>query len=322
MALRRGFVNADAALSTNGSHLVILSGNKNFWGKTMIDEKSLEEARAWIGRSKTLEGEVTPYQASCMAATLDWEKYNFDKGDDVPPVWYRLGFPELSPLSACGRDGHPALGEFMPPSPLPRRMYGGTTMTFHRPIKVGDPITKTMSIADVVAKEGRSGDLMIVTVRQEISDNDGVAITDDRVQIYRGEAAEGSAGKHQAAEPPSGAQWSKEITPSPVLLFRFSALTMNSHRIHYDRTYVTEVEGYPGLVFNGGLTMILLLDLFRESKPGATLKKIKVMARSALHDDAPFTVNGKEGDTPGTANLWATNPKGGLAYTVDAEYSE
>ena len=288
----------------------------------MIDEKSLDEARAWIGRSQSLEGVVTPFAASCMAATLNWDNYEFKNGDEVPFVWYRVGFPELSPLRACGRDGHPALGEFMPPSPLPRRMYGGTTMTFNRPIKVGEPITKTMSIADVKAKEGRSGDLMFVTVRQEITDKDGIAITDDRTQIYRGEAVEGSSGNHKAAEPPLGAEWSKEVEPSPVLLFRFSALTMNSHRIHYDRDYVTEVEGYPGLVFNGGLTMIMLLELFRENKPNATLKRIKVMARSALHDDAPFTVNGKEGDTPGTANLWAVNPCGGLAYTVDAEYDE
>ena len=91
----------------------------------MIDEKSLEEARAWIGKSKTLEGIVTPYAASCMAATLDRESFEFKVGDNVPFVWYRLGFSELSPLAACGRDGHPALGEFMPPSPLPRRMYGG-----------------------------------------------------------------------------------------------------------------------------------------------------------------------------------------------------
>jgi 3-methylfumaryl-CoA hydratase len=288
----------------------------------MIDEKSLEEARAWIGRSETLEGEVTAFSASCLAATLDWEDYNFKNGDAVPPAWYRLGFPELSPLRACGRDGHPALGEFMPPSPLPRRMYGGTTMTFHHPVKVGDAITKKMSIADVVAKEGRSGDLMLVTVRQEILDSDGVAITDDRTQIYRSEATDSSAAKHKPAEPPAGAEWTKSIEPSPVLLFRFSALTMNSHRIHYDRKYVTEVEGYPGLVFNGGLTMLLLLDLFRESKPNATVKQIKVMARSALYDLAPFTVNGKEGETPGTAHLWAVNPDGGLAYTVDVEYAE
>ncbi|HAA91203.1 MAG: acyl-CoA dehydrogenase [Rhodospirillaceae bacterium] len=302
--------------------VVIGCGKMKIGRIAMIDEKSLEEAKAWIGRSKTLEGVVTPFAASCMAATLDWEDYEFKNGDDVPFVWYRVGFPEVSPLAACGRDGHPALGDFMPPSPLPRRMYGGTTMTFHRPVKVGEPITKTMSIADVVAKEGRSGDLMFVTVRQEIADKDGVAITDDRTQIYRSEAAEGTAQNHKPAQPPEGAQWTKEIDPSPVLLFRFSALTMNSHRIHYDRKYVTEVEGYPGLVFNGGLTMIMLLELFRANKPNATLKQIKVMARSALHDDAPFTVNGKEGEEPGTANLWAVNPAGGLAYTVDAEYEE
>jgi len=288
----------------------------------MIDEKSLDEARAWIGRSKTLEGIVTPYAASCMAATLDRKSFEFQKGDDVPFVWYRLGFPELSPLSACGRDGHPALGEFMPPSPLPRRMYGGTTMTFNHPVKVGEPITKIMSIADVTAKEGRSGDLMFVTVRQEITDKNGVAITDDRTQIYRGEAMAGSTANHKPAQPPEEAQWTKEIEPSPILLFRFSALTMNSHRIHYDRSYVTEIEGYPGLVFNGGLTMIMLLELFHENKPKAILKRIKVMARSALYDTAPFTVNGKEGEEPGTANLWAVNPTGGLAYTVDVEYEE
>ena len=97
---------------------------------------------------------------------------------------------------------------------------------------------------------------------------------------------------------------------------------MNSHRIHYDRSYVTEIEGYPGLVFNGGLTMIMLLELFHENKPKATLKRIKVMARSALYDIAPFTVNGKEGEEPGTASLWAVNSTGGLAYTIDVEYEE
>ena len=287
----------------------------------MIDEKDLAKARTWIGRSETVEGEVTPFQASCLAATLDWEDYSFKKGDDLPPAWYRMGFAEVSPLRACGRDGHPAPGDFMPPSPLPGRMYGGATMTFIRPIKVGTPITRTMSIADVTAKEGRSGDLMFVTVRHEIADADGVVIVDERLQIYREDQKPGAKSKSQAAKAPSNAQWTKKIVPSPIMLFRYSARNMNSHRIHYDRKYVTEEEGYSGLVFNGMLTMVLLLELFRENKPDATLKKIKVMARSTLIDDAPFTINGKEGEKPGTAILWAANQEGGLANSVDAEYA-
>ena len=228
-------------------------------------------------------------------------------------------FPEVVKLSDTGPDGHLAKGGFMPPVPLPRRMWAGTKMTFHQPLRAGDSITRSSTITDLKSKDGRSGALCFVTVTHKISGPNGLATTDKHLTVYRAPAEPGApAPKPQPA--PSEADWLRAIHPTSVMLFRFSALTNNSHRIHYDRSYVTEVEGYPGLLVHGNLTATLLLDLFRREMPDATLKTFNLRAISPLYDINDFLVSGKIGEYGVSGTLWAANHDGALAQQADITF--
>src|SRR6185437_4594407 len=165
--------------------------------------------------------------------------------------------------SDAGPDGHALKGGFLPPIELPRRMWAGSRLEFARPLRVGSEVTRTSTISDVAVKEGRSGRLVFVTVRHEVSDAGGLVLSDEHDIVYRGEAALAAA----PVAAPAGEAWRREIRPDPVLLFRYSAVTFNSHRIHYDHPYATRVEGYPGLVVHGPLIATLLVDLFRRERP-------------------------------------------------------
>src|SRR6185295_18675265 len=207
-------------------------------------------------------------------------------------LWHWLYFLPIYRISKSGPDGHPTRGEFLPPVPLPRRMWAGSRFEFHRPLRVGSSMSRVSQIGDVTGKEGRSGPLVFVTVRHTISDGEGVALTEEHDIVYRENARPGdSPPPPQLA--PVNAEWSREINPDPVLLFRYSALTFNSHRIHYDRRYVTEVEGYQGLVVHGPLIATLLIDLLRRNLLHATVARFAFRAMRPLFDIAPFQVCGQ-----------------------------
>jgi 3-methylfumaryl-CoA hydratase len=268
--------------------------------------------RQWIGKSETRSDVVTPTPIAALAATLDRTEPWPQPGDPLPPIWHWLYFLPIYPLAASGADGHPTRGEFLPPVALPRRMWAGSRLVFHRPLRVGAAIQRTSRIADVTAKEGRAGPLVFVRVRHEIADGKGVAIVDEHDIVYRGNPRPGDV----AAPPPPAPgnhAFAREIDPGPVLLFRYSALTFNSHRIHYDRSYVTSVEGYPGLVVHGPLIATLLLDLLRRERPDATVVNFEFRAVSPLFDGERFAVCGSPADDRRSIRLWAKNARGGLA---------
>src|SRR6185437_8785053 len=220
--------------------------------------------------------------------------------------------------SDAGPDGHALKGGFLPPIELPRRMWAGSRLEFARPLRVGSEVTRTSTIKDVVVKEGRSGRLVFVTVRHEVSDAGGLVLSDEHDIVYRGETA-------LAAQPvpaPRGETWRREIHPDPVLLFRYSAVTFNSHRIHYDQPYATQVEGYPGLVVHGPLTATLLVDLFRREKPSAPLRHFTFRAQRPLFDTAPFEVCGAPDEANRTARLWTRDGEGALTMDAKAEWRE
>ena len=197
-------------------------------------------------------------------------------------------------------------------------MWAGGRLAFGAPIRIGDAIRRTSTIADVNVKHGRTGPLVFVLVRHEITGSSGGSITEEHDIVYRDMPAPGDA--PPAASPaPAGATWTRDISPDPVLLFRYSALTFNGHRIHYDRPYVTEVEGYPGLIVHGPLIATLLADLARRNDArGMTAFRFRAM--SPLFDIAPFSVNGaKQGEDK--IRLWATNATGGLAMEAEASYA-
>src|SRR5438105_995471 len=259
--------------------------------------------RPWVGKSETREDVIDARPLVLLSATLDRDDLPPRPGDAVPPLWHWLYFLPAYRQSELGPDGHAKRGGFLPPVPLPRRMWAGGRLQWHAPLRVGEAVERTSRIASVTHKAGRTGDLVFVLVRHEVRNAQGLAITEEHDIVYRPAAQPGDAVPPPQAAP-ADAQWTREIVPDPVLLFRYSALTFNGHRIHYDRSYVTEVENYPGLIVHGPLIATLLVDLLRREQPGAVLKRFEFKAASPLFDIHPFTVCGKF-DDPRHASLWA-----------------
>jgi 3-methylfumaryl-CoA hydratase len=271
----------------------------------------------WVGRSESRTDQVTATPMAALAATLDRAAPPPMPGDALPPLWHWLYFLPLARQSELGPDGHPKRGGFLPPVPLPRRMWAGGRLAFSQPLRVGERIERKSTIIDVNTKEGRAGPLVFVLVRHEIHGARGLAMTEEHDIVYRADPQPGE----RAATPrsaPKNPTWQQSVRPDDVLLFRYSALTFNGHRIHYDRRYVTDVEGYPGLVVHGPLIATLLNELLRNALPERNLTAFTFRALSPLFDIAPFSVNGRPADDGKTVSLWAANASGGLAMDATA----
>ncbi|MBR8243256.1 FAS1-like dehydratase domain-containing protein [Burkholderia multivorans] len=277
-----------------------------------------ESFDAWIGRREDSVDRITPAPIRLLRATLD-DAEPSALPDVLPPLWHWLYFLPGERQSNIGTDGHARRGGFLPPVALPRRMWAGGRLQFLRPLAVDTPIQRRSTIANVQSKSGRSGQLVFVTVLHEIGDAQGVAIREEQDIVYRDAPPPAAAGTPAPAAPPAPTdeQYSRIVTPDPVLLMRFSALTFNGHRIHYDRPYAMEEEGYPGLVVHGPLIAMLLMEELRRRHPGKTIRAFDFKAVSPLFDTTPFTVNGKlEGHT---ARVWARGPQGQLAMQANIE---
>ena len=275
------------------------------------------DLRAWIGRSETLHDRVGPTPVAALNATLDHPSLALDEGSVLPPLWHWLFFLPIHRQSEIGPDGHPRRGGFLPPVPLPRRMWAGSQFEFRAPIRIGDRIARTSTIDDVTTKEGRSGALVFVRVRHEVRCNDAAdaALLEFHDIVYREAQRPGDVAA--AAATRAGRRGvAARIVPDPVLLFRYSALTFNGHRIHYDRRYVTEVEGYAGLVVHGPLIATLLLDLLRRERPDADVAGFRFKAVRPTIDLHPMAVNGAPSADGASVRLWATDHEGWL--TMDA----
>ncbi len=272
----------------------------------------------WIGRSEERTERLSGFPATALAATLDRDDAPFSDGAALPPLWHWLHFLPISPLRETGPDGHPARGGFQPPVPLPRRMWAGSRLEFHQPLRIGEMSRRVSTVAKVDHKAGKSGDLVFVTVRHEVHGEQGPAISEEHDIVYR-EAALPGAPPPPDAVPPAGPQWSYPIAPDPVLLFRYSALTFNSHRIHYDLDYATREEGYPGLVVHGPLIATLLLDGLRRARPEAKVSRFSFRAIApTFHIDA-FAVNGAVA-AQGSARIWAEK-RGAMTMDGTAVFS-
>jgi 3-methylfumaryl-CoA hydratase len=273
--------------------------------------------REWVGRTETISDQITLVPIAALSATLDRNDPPPNAGDLLPPLWSWLYFLPLHRHSEIGSDGHAKRGGFLPPVPLPRRMFAGGRLQFHHPLRVGNHISRTSTIADVSYKEGRTGPLVFVAVRHEIQNSEGLAVIEEHDIVYRGHSSAGS-GIQKPQTPPGPAAWTREIHPDAVMLFRYSALTFNGHRIHYDRQYATEVEGYPGLVVHGPLIATLLLDLLRRNLPHATVARFAFRAVKPLFDTAPFSVCGRVEHDDKSIRLWASDAAGDLAMDATA----
>jgi len=283
-----------------------------------VTDVNLDYLREWRGRTESRADEVTAAPLAALSATLDRDDPFPQAGDPVPPLWHWLYFLPMPRESELGHDGHAKRGGFLPPVPLPRRMFAGDRVQFHRPLRVGEKISRRSRIVDVTYKQGRSGALVFVLVRHEISDGQGVALAEEHDIVYR-ESPKPTDPQAAAQSPPADAAWMREIRPDPPLLFRYSALTFNGHRIHYDLRYSTEVEGYPGLVVHGPLIATLLLDLLRRNVADANVRSLSFRAVRPLFDTGAFAVCGKQEPGGKRAHLWATDSDGWLAMDATVE---
>ncbi len=298
----------------------------------MSDQIDMDHLNKWIGKEQVETCIITPEPFSGMIATLDIKNMTSNAGTALPPLWQWLYFLPHAPASEIGHDGHPKKGGFMPPVPLPRRMWVGEKLKVSKPVLIGDEVTKTSRIASISLKNGKSGPLIFVTLAIDFSVAGETRMQEELRVVYREEAPVKTsvAPETTATKKPEKAatsinlfkdefqpDWCREIQPDPVLLFRYSALTFNSHRIHYDRKYAMEEEGYPGLVVHGPLAATFLSDLVQRSLPDTQIAEYECRAISPLFDMNPFTLMAKkEGKI---VHLRSVNHKGIVSMEATAK---
>ncbi len=276
------------------------------------------DLKAWIGREQRRVDWITPTHVAAWNATLDRDEPFPREGDPVPPCFHWTLFTPLARESELGPDGHAKRGCFLPPVALPRRMWAGSRILFLQPLRVGERVEQTSAIEKVEEKTGKAGSLVFVTVKHAISGGSGLAIEDEHDIVYREAPKPGAAAAAAPVEPAPRGSWEREIVPTDTLLFRYSALTFNGHRIHYDRRYVTTEEGYAGLVVHGPLIATLMLDLLRRSLPAVTIESFRFRGLRPTVDVSPFAVRGAPGDSPGHVRLWSTDNQGQLGMEGEA----
>ena len=281
---------------------------------------NLDDLKRHIGKREVATDVVTAAQANLLRLAFDRPEPEFKDGDALPPGWHviyftpRFGPKELRP------DGTPATSGLLPDMPLPRRMFAGQTLRFHRPIRIGQTLRQETELTDIALKSGATGTLVFTTVVSRISGPDGLAVEDERKIVYREEVKAGDKNPVTRREPvPNDVPWRRSVSVDPILLFRFSALTFNSHRIHYDRRWAMETEGYPALVVHGPLTQTLLIDFARDHAGGRTITSFTTQARAPLFENAPFELRGRASGTG--CELWAVTPEGTVAMSAQVEFA-
>jgi 3-methylfumaryl-CoA hydratase len=281
---------------------------------------SLEDLRRHIGRKEATTDVVTAAQANLLRLTFGRPEPEFRDGDALPPGWHVVYFTPRVATRDLRADGTPAQSGVMPDMPLPRRMFAGQSIRFHRPLRIGQTLRQETELADIALKSGATGTLVFTTVVSRISGPDGLAVEDERHIVSRAEVKPGERNQAPRREPaPSDVAWRRTITPDPILLFRFSALTFNSHRIHYDHDWATKTEGYPALVVHGPLTQTLLIDFARDHAGGRAFTSFTTQARAPLFDGAPFELRGRPSGNG--AELWAVTPEGTVAMGAQVVFA-
>lgn len=281
----------------------------------MADDIDMDHLRGWIGREDIAAEPVTADLVRRFRATFDEEPGEPRAGDAAPRLLHWCLAQPAALTSALGPDGHPARGGFLPPVPLPRRMWAGGSLVFHDDIRVGDVVRRVSRVEEVTLKHGHTGPLCFVTVKHEVDAAGRAILTERQDIVYRGLEAGGAPAR--APEPAAEGTHRREVAISPPLLFRYSALTFNAHRIHYDLPYVTQAEGYPGLVVHGPLQATLLLR-FAAAIHGTPPARFSFRGLSPAFDTAPLTVNAAaEGEK---LRVWTARPGGPVAMSAEAQW--
>lgn len=265
----------------------------------------------WIGRKRTERDVAAPNQAMAMAATLDLDPDAFGKGAVLPEFWHWIYFMHPVRRSRLGEDGHELRGDFMPPVELPRRMWAGGRVRFFRPIIIGATIDRTSEIISIDQKHGRSGPLVLTTVRHIIGDGGGPCVEEEQDIVYC-EIPKSDQAPHQQATLPTNVQWRETFLPDVVTLFRYSALMFNAHRIHFDYPFTTDVEGYRGLLVHGPLTATLLLEAAKRNVQ-RELATFRYRGLAPLFNDELITLAGSNAEQKNETELWAAGPSGVVA---------
>jgi itaconyl-CoA hydratase/mesaconyl-C4 CoA hydratase len=280
-----------------------------------VEEKMTDTApTAWIGRTETMPDGLDVTAAGRVTATLGGPELKV--GDPLPPLWQWAFFISTIPIDSVGRDGHAARGGFLPPAGEDRnRMWAGGRVEFKTPLRVGVPAERRSTVIDVKEKTGRTGALMFVTVRHEYSQDGAVAILEEQDIVYR----QPSPPKLVGTEAAPAAAWRETVHPTPLLLFRYSAVTFNGHRIHYDHPYVTQQEGYPGLVVHGPMIATMMVGAFLRANPGGKVSSLSYRGLRPLAAPTPFDVAGRMVE-PGVAELWAEQD-GTLAHQAQLRFT-
>jgi len=278
----------------------------------------LDQLKRHIGKRLTASDVIHPGPANLLRLALARPEPELEPGDALPPGWLGLYFlPRFGP-DDLRPDGSPRDAGVVPAMPLPRRMFAGESVRFHRPLRIGDEVRRETELCDISMKSGGTGTLVFATVVSRVFGPEGLALEEERRTVFREEVKVGERNQAPRREPaPAEVAWRRTVTPDPVLLFRFSALTFNSHRIHYDRAWAMETEGYPGLVVHGPLTTTLLIDFARDSTPGRGIRAFATQARAPLFDTAPFELRGRPNADGHGAQLWAVTPEGTIAMSAD-----
>ncbi|MEO3388393.1 MaoC family dehydratase N-terminal domain-containing protein [Mesorhizobium sp. CAU 1741] len=273
--------------------------------------------RSWIGRQDTVDDLLTVDLVRKFRATFN-QPGEVRVGDVAPQlIHFCLGQPS-APTASLGADGHPARGGFLPPVPLPRRMWAAGKLVFHGDLRVGDSVSRVSRIADVAVKEGRSGTLCFVTVEHDVLIGGDRRIEERQVIVYREPDAAAPSQPPSPVDPAPEGERQRRVEPTAALLFRYSAMTFNGHLIHYDRTYATQVEGYPGLVVHGPMQATMLLQLATELR-GKAPAQFSFRSESPLFDSDPIVLHAT--DTAQGMSLWTTRENGPFAMRADAAWS-
>jgi 3-methylfumaryl-CoA hydratase len=278
----------------------------------------LDDLRRHVGRTQESADVLSPGPANLLRLALGRPEPEPREGDPLPPGWLGLYFLPRFAGTELREDGSPRDTGVVPPMPLPRRMFAGERVHLHEPLRLGQRVERRTELTDITVKRGGTGTLVFATVTSRVTGPDGLAVIDERRTVFREEVRAGErnqAPRREAA--PVDAPWRRQVTPDPVLLFRFSALTFNSHRIHYDRAWAVDVEGYPGLVVHGPLTTTLLVDFARDHSAGRRIVGYTTQARAPLFDTAPFELRGRPTDRG--CECWAVTPEGTVAMSCEVE---
>ncbi|MDX2158478.1 MAG: MaoC family dehydratase N-terminal domain-containing protein [Hyphomicrobiaceae bacterium] len=286
---------------------------------TAIDAEAL---RRHIGTRMTEEDTATEAPLRMLVATFDRPERAPKDGESIPPGWHIGYFLNMAPQASLSADGLPTGAGVLPKMPLPRRMYAGCRITFHDDIRVGDRIVRETTLSDLQVRQGSTGTLVFATQTRRISTPRGLALTEEYDGAFREEVKEGAkSGIPKREEPPAGLPWRRTIKTNAVSLFRFSAITFNPHRIHYDTPYATGVEGYPGLVVHGPYSQHCLSDFVRDMCQGRPFATFHMRARAPLFETEPFDLVGRPSTDGRGAEAWALTPSGTIAMQATVTFA-